>query len=355
MARPGITFDQVAEAATVLTAEGVRATLDAVRERLGTGSMNTIQRHLKAWRENQPKQPPAPVELPADVARSMNAWVVQASTVARSEAETEMLRAQAEADLLSKNGAQVEAERDRLKEEVAALTTERDQAAALAKERADDLERMARDLERERQVANSAQIETAASQLRLEAHAQQLVDLKAEVGRLTGALDAERQAKGKAETQAAVLQTELAAEAKAAGIERDRARTLQEQLEQMRSHANDLRDELGQQLQEVARLAAALDAAQKAGADAASRAAGLQSQLDQAQEAGRIAREEYDSRLREAAEASRADLVAERQRADRFQTEAQAALLVNAELKTKLAAAEARMAQLEETAQKVEK
>jgi len=55
--RTGVTYEEVAEAARALTEEGRRATAAAVRERLGRGSLTTIQRHLQTWRERE-----APVE-----------------------------------------------------------------------------------------------------------------------------------------------------------------------------------------------------------------------------------------------------------------------------------------------------
>ena len=47
MARIGITFEQVSAAADALRGEGMNPTIKAVRERLGTGSPNTIHEHLK--------------------------------------------------------------------------------------------------------------------------------------------------------------------------------------------------------------------------------------------------------------------------------------------------------------------
>jgi len=57
MGRAGVTYEEVAEAARSLIEEGRRATAAAVRERLGRGSLTTIQRHLQTWRERE-----APVE-----------------------------------------------------------------------------------------------------------------------------------------------------------------------------------------------------------------------------------------------------------------------------------------------------
>lgn len=57
MDRTNITYEEVARAARALIQEGKRVTAAAIRERLGRGSMTTIQRHLKTWREKE-----APVE-----------------------------------------------------------------------------------------------------------------------------------------------------------------------------------------------------------------------------------------------------------------------------------------------------
>ncbi|MGT2491298.1 DNA-binding protein [Cupriavidus basilensis] len=46
-------YEVVAAAADALLAEGRKVTLAAVRERIGTGSMNTIHRHWTIWQGHQ--------------------------------------------------------------------------------------------------------------------------------------------------------------------------------------------------------------------------------------------------------------------------------------------------------------
>lgn len=53
MARPGVTYLDVAKAATTLQAEGKSPTVDKVRNHLGTGSKGTIAPHLKQWKSEQ--------------------------------------------------------------------------------------------------------------------------------------------------------------------------------------------------------------------------------------------------------------------------------------------------------------
>ena len=53
MARGGITYTEVDEAARYLQGIGRNPTLDAIRERLGTGSRTTLAEHLKRWKSLQ--------------------------------------------------------------------------------------------------------------------------------------------------------------------------------------------------------------------------------------------------------------------------------------------------------------
>ena len=53
MGRVGISYLEVAQAATELMGKGINPTVDAVRERLGTGSKSTIGPYLKRWREQE--------------------------------------------------------------------------------------------------------------------------------------------------------------------------------------------------------------------------------------------------------------------------------------------------------------
>jgi len=50
MGRIGITYLDVAQAATTIMQQGQQPTIDRIRERLGTGSKTTIAAHLKQWK-----------------------------------------------------------------------------------------------------------------------------------------------------------------------------------------------------------------------------------------------------------------------------------------------------------------
>lgn len=53
MARFGIGYEEIAEAAEQLRAQGINPTVESIRRKTGTGSNGTIAMHLRAWRERQ--------------------------------------------------------------------------------------------------------------------------------------------------------------------------------------------------------------------------------------------------------------------------------------------------------------
>lgn len=53
MARPGVTYQDIANAAHELKGQGKNVTIDGVRAILGTGSIGTINQHLRKWKEAQ--------------------------------------------------------------------------------------------------------------------------------------------------------------------------------------------------------------------------------------------------------------------------------------------------------------
>jgi hypothetical protein len=53
MARPGVTYHDIANAATELKGQGKNVTIENVRSILGTGSIGTINNHLRKWKEAQ--------------------------------------------------------------------------------------------------------------------------------------------------------------------------------------------------------------------------------------------------------------------------------------------------------------
>ena len=287
MGRNGITFDQVAAAAESLIAEASAATLKAVRDKLGTGSMGTVQRHLAAWHANRPKPARPVVELPAEIARAMNGWVLQASTTARATAEESLAQAQSAAAELARAVELLEAERDELIEQAGVLATERDRSQATAEAHASAVEKLTHDVARERDLAGKAQVDAAQAKNKLESQTEQLAEMRKAVAALTAAVEGERQSRINAERAAAVLLAE-----------RDGAR-------------RDAADERG-------------------------RITGVQSHLDVAHEKAEKTQVEYEKRL-----------AAERSTADKSAAEAKTTAVDNADLKARLEAAQQAVMRLE--------
>lgn len=169
MSRPGITYQEVANAAIQLQGQDQNPTVDRVREMLGTGSKSTIARYLKDWKsktEHIVGQHGIPHEL---ISIIKGLW--------------ERLRTEADQKIFNN---QQETERD-IKEIRHVLTQEQ--------ERSTDLIATIRDLEEQLHVkstlSDSLQLSfeeekrtNATLSERNDRYSQQLADQKAEVGRL---------------------------------------------------------------------------------------------------------------------------------------------------------------------------
>jgi colicin import membrane protein len=202
--KEGVTYDQVKAAADALVAEGRRPSIRAVRERLnGSGSPNTIHRHLAKWRDARPEAPAPSVDLAPSIIREINGEIQRAVAAARAEIEGELAQARAEAADLAAAGELLEGERDGLAEQLAALVRERDVQAGKAAEQTAEIERLAQELERERRAAEEARIEAAQARLTNEGQHKQLEELRTELTRLHEASRHERQARVDAERELA--------------------------------------------------------------------------------------------------------------------------------------------------------
>ncbi len=186
--REGIIYEQVADAADSLLAQGERPTQLAVRARLGTGSLNTIQRHLSQWRAAQPLAAPSGAPLPAVIARAFHDELARAVADARQELEQRVNLAQQESEELARDGEAMQAELDAVRAELQAVTSERDALRGRVAEQEAELEHTTRDLIHARAAAESARAQAAGLQLsneelrsRLLDRTQELEALRAEV------------------------------------------------------------------------------------------------------------------------------------------------------------------------------
>lgn len=91
MPRPGLTYDDVAQAANTLNQQGTNPTIQNIRESLGTGSPITISKHLKTWKEAQKSgliQPEAPAAAERKLSRRAPASVESTPETLASEDNT---------------------------------------------------------------------------------------------------------------------------------------------------------------------------------------------------------------------------------------------------------------------------
>lgn len=198
-----ITLDDVAAAAEAITAEGARPTLRGVRDRLGRGSLGTVQKLLAQWHAQRHRAAEASaINLPTSVQNAIMAFVGEQVAAGKADLETQLAEAQqAAADL----AAEVERQASAIEELEQALDAERQakaQYVGQVEQLKADLDDVRAELARERQATEESRLELAKASLRLEA----IPRLEAELERLREALDIERQARHEAEIKLARLE-----------------------------------------------------------------------------------------------------------------------------------------------------
>lgn len=174
----GVTAEQVQAAAEAIASEGQRPNVRNVRDRLGTGSFNTIQRYLSEWRETRPKVAQAAYELPAELANAFGKELRRGAEAATAEIRAELAEAHQESKDLAEVGEALEQQVEELEQQIEALTHERDTAAAEAAARADEIQRLSDQVRREQDAAEAARTEVATTRVKIETQAEQLDDLK---------------------------------------------------------------------------------------------------------------------------------------------------------------------------------
>jgi len=247
MARIGITYEQVAAAADAIIGEGQQPTINAVRDRIGTGSPNTVHRHLTAWRAARPQATVAAPELPASLTTAIATEIERAAASARAEVESKLVQSQAEAAELANAGESLETERDELLEQVAELTTDRDTLAGKAEQQAADIKAQAERIEREQQAAEAARVDLAKAQLKIESSTERLGEQAAEIERLRVALDSESKARIASEQQAAVLSAKLESMTDRATKAEARTELTEKQSQQNAQELNSARNQVQSQ------------------------------------------------------------------------------------------------------------
>lgn len=175
MARSGIRYEEVQDAAETLLARGLNPTIQRVRELLGTGSNTTISEHLKHWQQQLAEAPKVilPPAIPEAVAAALDAfWKI---AVQHAEAAFEEHRIAARQAVTAAEQARdaAIAERQQLQSAADNLRRELESTQAAARELADRLL-----VEQERRAA--AEITIQAAEQRIQAAADTVAQIRAE-------------------------------------------------------------------------------------------------------------------------------------------------------------------------------
>jgi colicin import membrane protein len=225
--RPGLSYDEISQAAFEVRASGRRVTIDAVRQALGNkGGKGTIHTALQVWHEQNPVTTVAVApELPPALLRDIGRALDRVADEARADIQERLVASQESANGLAEDVTALENQQEALQEAVTALTSERDQAMALAQERAQEILRLGDALTREQAAAEAARVELAKLQLRSEAEAARVLEQAQEIVQLREALAAESAARQAADRGLVEAQARLDAErdAKAEALAREKA------------------------------------------------------------------------------------------------------------------------------------
>ena len=292
MGRPGISRDDVIEAAEALATEGTTPTVVGVRMRLGGGSPNNITKWLGEWKaQHEGRRPEALPALPEPVEGAMRqiwgmAW----------KAAQEQLEGEREALATAREG--IERERAEMLAEISRLDTALDEAQGETRQASEALEAERRTHDQTRAEVRETKAIAAERERRIEEQGRELSEvrrrgeevsakasrLEAEVEHLRRALEAaEAKARREADARSEVTR-------QAEGLERE--------LAEASGKVQALETEVEQHKQtiEIARSHALEDAETKAG---------LNRDLDQARAGQERAIAEGESLKRQLAEEKR--------------------------------------------------
>lgn len=91
MARPGVTYNDVAKACEQIKADGGKPSINGVRNLLGTGSPNNLSAHIRAWRESTTQtEGAAAIELPKAVVASITNEIERSVNEAKEKLQEEV-------------------------------------------------------------------------------------------------------------------------------------------------------------------------------------------------------------------------------------------------------------------------
>jgi len=163
MARSGIRYEEVQDAAEALLGRGLNPTIQRVRELLGTGSNTTISEHLKHWQQQLAEAPKVilPPSIPEAVAAALDAfWKIAVQHAEAAFEEQRAATAQAVVAAEQARDAAI-AEQQQARREADNLGRQLEAAQVVSREIADRLL-----VEQERRAAAETAIQAAEQRVR---------------------------------------------------------------------------------------------------------------------------------------------------------------------------------------------
>lgn len=262
MARTGISYEQVAHAADTLMGRGEKPTIQAIRAEIGTGSPNTIHKHLTAWKAAQAPAERQAARLPDDLARVLADEIERQASAARADAEASALDAQQTADHLATTGEKLESEAEELRESAETLEAERDTVTGERDAALAETERLRGELERERQSAETTRQKLAEATNRIQTLEEQRDEMRDALAQAVSDGKASEAARVAAEREQAVALANLKSAEKQAA---ERATALEAEQQARRDDAEGHKQALVEQRNEwKERLASIENQAQEA-------------------------------------------------------------------------------------------
>jgi chromosome segregation ATPase len=179
MPRPGVTREQVFEAADALVREGQTPTVVGVRTRLGTGSPNTITPMLAQWKaQNETRRVEALPPLPEPVEGAMRQVWGAAWQGAQAQLEGER-------EALARARETIEAERNQMLAEIDRLDTALEQAQGETRQAAEALDAERRSHDQTRTEVREAKAVGEERNRRIEDQGNELRELRRQLAEAT--------------------------------------------------------------------------------------------------------------------------------------------------------------------------
>lgn len=250
MAREGISYEQVVAAIEELVGSAKQVTIKGIRDVLGTGSPNTIHKHLAEWRNSRQNNSVVCATLPEALTGVIARELDRVAAQARAEIEDQLSLAKIEALELATAGEALEVEIDSLKVSIAAITSERDAVSAVAAERKKEIFDLSDVIKREQKDSESLRVELAKLHLKFDLSINEHSNLSAEIARLRKEYETVRQAYVDAERNRAVIQAHLESATLNIGIEEQRRHILEQEKANMQDEMEKLRKALEEEKKE---------------------------------------------------------------------------------------------------------